>query len=156
MNNLESDPSDAKRAAPKPVVGVGVVIFRPGETGQDVLLIRRARPPRLGEWSIPGGKQEWGETLQETAHREVREETGVTIAGLRLIDVVDSIFRENGVIARHLSLIDYRADWVSGEPVAGDDAGEARWVPVADIGSYGLWSETIRIILAGAALKSAP
>ena len=148
MNNIESDPP-----APKPVVGVGVVIFRPGKTGQGVLLIRRARPPRLGEWSIPGGKQEWGETLQEAAHREVREETGLTITGLALIDVVDSVFRENGLITRHVSLIDYRADWLAGDPGAGDDAGEARWVPVADIGHYGLWSETTRIILAGAAMR---
>lgn len=151
MNNMTDEP-----ALPKPVIGVGVVVLRHGPTGQEVLLIRRAHPPRAGEWSIPGGKQEWGETLQEAARREVREETGLSIAGLRLIDVVDFVTREGGLVTRHLSLIDYCADWAGGEPIAGDDAAEARWVPVPDIGAYGLWSETTRIILAGAALKSPP
>ncbi len=138
----------------RPTVGVGVVIFRAGPQGPEVLLIRRGRAPRRGEWSIPGGKQEWGETLHATAHREVLEETGLAISGLRLIDAVDSLFRDDrGAVTRHLTLVDYRADWADGEPRAGDDAAEARWVALGEIAAFNLWSETTRIILAGAALK---
>jgi len=135
----------------RPVVGVGVVVFRKTPAGLEVLLIRRGKPPREGQWSIPGGKQEWGETLQQAAIREVMEETGLKIAGLRLIDVVDGLMPDDsGSLSHHLSLIDYRADWVSGDPRAGDDAAEARWVPLADIGRYNMWLETMRIINAGA------
>jgi len=149
MNNVGPEPR-------RPVVGVGVVIFRSGQNGLEVLLIRRGRPPRQGQWSIPGGKQEWGETLREAAAREVMEETGLTISGLKLIDVADGLMRDDkGDLSHHLSLIDYRADWVNGEPVAGDDAADARWVPVSDLDAYSLWSETTRIILAGAAMDRA-
>lgn len=147
MNDIPL-PSDQK-----PIVGVGVVVFRDGAVGKEVLLIRRGRPPREGEWSIPGGKQEWGETLHEAAHREIMEETGVTITGLRLIDVVDGLMRDaGGALTRHLTLVDYRADWAGGEVRPGDDAMDARWVPLTDLPIYKLWSETTRIILAGAAM----
>jgi len=137
----------------RPTIGVGVVVLRSGQNGPEVLLIRRGKPPRQGEWSIPGGKQEWGETLVEAAHRETWEETGVKIDGLRLIDVVDGLMRAgNGALTRHLTLVDYRADWIAGDVRAGDDAVDARWVPVAEIAAYKLWSETTRIILAGAAM----
>lgn len=147
---MNRDSSDKSR---KPTVGVGVVVLRAGQAGLEVLLIKRGRPPRVGEWSMPGGRQEWGETLHEAAHREVLEETGVTITDLKLIDVVDGLFRDaGGVIANHLTLVDYRAVWVSGEPRAGDDAAEARWVPVADLSPFKLWDETLRVIKAGAAM----
>jgi len=142
-------PTEAKR----PTIGVGVVVLRSGQHGPEVLLIRRGKPPRQGEWSIPGGKQEWGETLAEAAHREIWEETGVKIDGLRLIDVVDGLMRAgSGALTRHLTLVDYRADWIAGDVRAGDDAMDARWVPVAEIAAYKLWSETTRVILAGAAM----
>ena len=138
----------------KPIVGVGVVVLKPGDAGPLVLLIRRGRPPKQGDWSIPGGKQEWGETLHQAAHREIMEETGVRIANLKLIDVVDGLMRDPaGALERHLTLVDYRADWVDGEPQAGDDALDAKWVPVSDLAAYKLWSETTRIILAGASMS---
>ena len=148
--------NDAPTADLKPIVGVGVVVLKTGGAGPEVLLIRRGRPPRQGDWSIPGGKQEWGETLHEAAHREIMEETGVSIANLRLIDVVDGLMRDaEGALERHLTLVDYRADWVSGEPRAGDDALDARWVPISELPQYKLWSETTRIILAGLAMGAA-
>ena len=136
----------------KPSIGVGIVVLRRGTTGYDVLLIQRRNPPRAGEWSIPGGRQEWGETVRETAAREVMEETGVRISGLRLIDVVDGISRERGAVTGHWTLVDFRADWIEGEPRAGDDAMDARWVPLTSLAGYGLWTETQRIIAAAAAL----
>ena len=74
----------------RPIAGVGVVVLRDNH----VLMIRRDREPRLGQWSIPGGKQKLGETWRETAAREVREETGVEIQVLGIVDVVDAIIRD--------------------------------------------------------------
>lgn len=132
-----------------PQVGVGVVVINP--TGE-VLLIRRGEEPNKGMWSIPGGKQEAGETLAETAHREVAEETGVTVTDLVLIDVVDLIRRDaEGALERHYALIDYAARYQAGSPTAGGDADAVKWVQVSDISEYVKWSETIRVIREGAA-----
>lgn len=124
---------------PTPVPAVGVVCLR----GDSVLLIRRGKPPRQGEWSLPGGRIEPGERAVEAALRELREETGVEAGITGLIDVVDGLFPEAG---RHYVLIDYAARWVSGEPVAGDDALEARFVALDEVESLIEWSETRRII----------
>lgn len=135
-----------------PTVGVGVVIVK----GAEILMIRRGQPPRMGEWSIPGGKQELGETVRETAVREVMEETGLTIANLRLIDVVDAFGKhEDGSLRAQWTLVDFRADWVSGVPKAGGDAAAAEWVPIKRIPALGLWEETIRIINAAIAMGAA-
>ena len=103
----------------RPIPCVGVVCWR----GEEVLLIRRGRPPRLGEWSIPGGKVEWGEPLADAALRELREETGVTAELRGLVEVYEII--EPGF---HYVLIDYAAHWRAGEPLAADDADEARFL----------------------------
>ena len=128
----------------KPQPAVGTVCFK----GEDVLLIRRGTPPRLGEWSLPGGRIEPGERAVDAALRELREETGAEAEITGLIDVVDGLFPEAG---RHYVLIDYAARWVSGEPVAGDDALEARFVALDEIESLIEWSETRRIIRLAAA-----
>jgi ADP-ribose pyrophosphatase YjhB (NUDIX family) len=139
----------------RPVVGVGIVIVREVAGTPEVLLIRRGRPPGEGLWNMPGGKQELGETVREAAAREAREETGVEISGLRLIDVVDAFARQSdGAIEHHWTLVDFRADWAGGEVAAGDDAADARWVPLADLDRYGLWAETLRVIRAGAAMNT--
>lgn len=122
-----------------PVPAVGVVCLRGGE----VLLIRRGRPPREGEWSLPGGRIEPGERAADAALRELVEETGVTARLTGLLDVVDGVFLEAGL---HYVLIDYGAEWLSGEPVAGDDAAEARFWPLAEAERLVAWSETRRIL----------
>ena len=127
-----------------PVPAVGVVCLKDDR----ILLIRRGTPPRLGEWSLPGGRIEPGERAVDAALRELREETGVEAQILGLIDVVDGIFPE---IGRHYVLIDYAARWLSGEPVGADDALEARFVPLDQVDSLIDWSETRRIIRRGAA-----
>jgi 8-oxo-dGTP diphosphatase len=135
---------------PRPIPAVGVVCLR----GRDVLLIRRAKPPRAGEWSLPGGRIEWGERASDAALRELGEETGVRAELVGMIEVVDSILasRQTGEVWGHYVLLDYAARWLSGEPVAGDDAAEARFVPLTDIETLGMWDETVRIIRAGARL----
>ena len=92
----------------RPFVGVGVVVWR----GDNVLLIQRGKPPRIGAWSLPGGAQELGETVRETAVREVREETGVEIDVTHLIDVVDTITRDkDGRVRLQYTLVDFAAEW---------------------------------------------
>lgn len=127
-----------------PVPCVGVVCLR----GDEVLLIRRGTPPRLGQWSLPGGRLEWGETLEIGALRELKEETGVDAELTGLLDVVDGVFpaRPGGEITRHYVLIDYAARWTSGEPVAGDDAAEARFVSRDEAMAMVEWDETRRMI----------
>ena len=130
----------------RPVPAVGVVCLR----GDSVLLIRRGKPPREGEWSLPGGRIEPGERAVDAALRELREETGVEAEITGLIDVVDGLFPDAG---RHYVLIDYAARWLSGEPVAGDDAAEARFVALDEVEALIDWSETRRIIRMAAAAR---
>lgn len=129
-----------------PIPAVGVVCLR----GDEVLLIRRGTPPRQGEWSLPGGRIEPGERAVDAALRELREETGVEAEITGLIDVVDGLFPEAG---RHYVLVNYAALWVSGEPVAGDDAMEARFVALDQVATLVDWSETRRIIEVAAAAR---
>ena len=127
----------------RPVPAAGVVCVRDGE----VLLIRRGTPPRLGEWSLPGGRVEWGESVQACALRELAEETGVEADLVGLIDVVDGQFLGGGgQPARHYVLIDYAARWLSGEPEAGDDASDARFFTVDEALALVDWDETRRVI----------
>lgn len=121
----------------RPIAAAGVVCFR----GDDVLLIRRGTPPREGEWSIPGGRIEWGERAEDAALRELREETGCEGEIVGLVDVVDGLMAD-----RHYVLIDYAVRWTAGEPRAGSDAMFAAFVTPHDLPRLGMWSETQRII----------
>lgn len=122
-----------------PVPAVGIVCFR----NDEVLLIRRGRPPREGEWSLPGGRIEAGEGVRQAALRELAEETGVAADLLGIVDVVDGLFPETG---HHYVLIDFLAIWTGGEPVAGDDACEAVFLPFDEALACVDWAETRRIL----------
>lgn len=127
----------------RPIVGVGAVVWR----DEKVLLVRRANPPRLGQWSLPGGAQELAETVFDAARREVLEETGVEIDVIGLVDVVDSIERdENGAVRYHFTLVDVAARWRNGEPKAAADAADAAWFSLDEIMGLGLSPDTERII----------
>ena len=127
----------------RPIIGVGAIVLRDA----DVLLIRRAKPPREGQWSIPGGAVELGETLRDALVREVKEEAGIEIDIIGFVDTIDAITRdEDGRIRYHYTLIDMAARWRSGELAPGGDATAARWVPLDRLGEYDLWDETIRVI----------
>jgi ADP-ribose pyrophosphatase YjhB (NUDIX family) len=128
----------------RPWVGIGVIAFR----GDEVLLIRRGRPPRLGEWSLPGGAQRLGERAEDAARRELREEAGIEVGPLRLLAVVDAITREPGEDRPrfHYTIIDYAALWTSGEA---RPAATRRTSPGArpeDLPRYALWPEAVRVI----------
>jgi 8-oxo-dGTP diphosphatase len=130
----------------RPTAAVGIVCLR----GPDVLLIRRGKPPLEGEWSLPGGRIEWSERAADAGLRELKEETGCTAEIIGLIDVVDGIMtrssESNAAPWAHYVLIDYAARWIAGEPVASDDASDARFFSPAAAETLGLWSETLRVI----------
>lgn len=126
----------------RPVPAVGVVCLRERE----VLLIRRGKPPRQGGWSLPGGRMEWGETVEAAALRELREETGVEADIAGFLEVVDGLFPSPTAIEQHYVLIDFAARWRAGEPRAGDDAADAAFFTRAAMPVDGMWSETVRII----------
>ena len=126
-----------------PLIGVGAVVIKENS----VLLIKRSKPPRVGEWSLPGGAQELGETALAAALREISEETAVTVTPVGLIDVVDLIQRDDAeIIQHHYTLIDFAFQWTSGQPKAGDDALDARFFKLTELTDLSLWSETLRVI----------
>ena len=134
-----------------PVVGVGAVVFKDNQ----ILMIRRANEPGVGRWSIPGGRQELGETTEQGARREVLEETGIDCEILGLIGVYDAIIRdEEGRITDHFTLVNHGAKWLSGEPRAGDDALEAVFMTVEDALAHDLWNEVGDVIEKGRGLFS--
>lgn len=105
---------------------------------------------------MPGGRIEWGERAIDAALRELKEETGCSADIVGLIDVVDAVLSRRGSAGEspwgHYVLIDYAARWRSGEPIAGDDARDARFFASADLERLGLWDETLRIITAARAM----
>jgi len=134
----------------RPFVGVGLVLFRDDE----VLLVKRAKPPVSDNWSIPGGAQELGETVREAALRELKEETGLDAEILDLVEVVDGITRdEKGAVKFHYTLIDFAAEWRAGEAIADDDCAAVQWVKFADLDRYPMWEKTARVIRAAHALR---
>lgn len=102
--------------------------------GDHVLLARRRNPPDAGLWGFPGGHVDPGETALAAAARELAEETGVIATPRRYLDNVDLILRgPDGALQFHFLLAAVLCDYVSGDPVAADDALDARWWPVADV-----------------------
>ncbi|MEZ5865072.1 MAG: NUDIX domain-containing protein [Geminicoccaceae bacterium] len=128
----------------RPIIGVGVVVWRDDR----FLLIRRGKPPRAGQWSLPGGAQELGETVAETARREVREETGLDLAHLDLLTVVDLVEHtpDGERVLYHYTLIDFTAEAAPGTATAGGDAAAVGWFHTGELDELGLWAETTRII----------
>jgi ADP-ribose pyrophosphatase len=126
-----------------PRLAVGAVVFKDDR----VLLVRRGQPPARNLWAIPGGSVEIGETLQQAAEREIREETGIRIRAAKPIYTFDVIERdESEGIRFHYVIVDLLADYVSGELSAGDDAVEARWVSADEINSLAVNSTTLQLL----------
>jgi ADP-ribose pyrophosphatase YjhB (NUDIX family) len=142
---------DSRQHPDRPVVGVGVVVWR----GDKFLLVKRGKEPNKGQWSIPGGAQQLGETVYAAAAREVREETGLDIKVRCLVDVVDGIMRDDqDEVLYHYTLVDVLAESLEGDPVAADDAAAVGWFTLDDLQGLRLWSETERIIRESAEKRS--
>lgn len=138
-----SNDISAREYPVRPIVGIGVVMLKPDA----VLLVRRAKPPSAGSWSLPGGAQELGETAEAAARRELLEETGLEAGPMVLAANVDSIHRDPaGRIQFHYTILDFATGWLSGEPVAGGDVSDARFAPLEALAEYGLWDEAHRVI----------
>lgn len=115
----------------RPIVGVGAVIIDAGR----VLLVRRGHAPMKGEWSLPGGGLEVGETLAEGVRREVREETGLVVEPLVMVEVVDRIAHdEAGRVQFHYVLVDYLCRVTGGSEACASDAIGLRWAAMDELG----------------------
>ena len=131
-----------------PRAAASAAIFRDGH----VLLVERGKGLSRGIWSLPGGHVEPGEPARDAALREVVEETGIEAALLGLSDVVDVITRdEHGTLKAHYVLSVYFGRWIAGEPKAGSDAPDARFVPLDAVGAYQLTAGAQTVISRAAA-----
>jgi ADP-ribose pyrophosphatase YjhB (NUDIX family) len=115
-----------------PLVGVGAVIVHEGR----VLLVQRGREPMKGRWTIPGGLIEVGESLHEAVVRETREETGLDVEPIELVELLDRIHREEGRVRYHYVIADYLCRVTGGTLAAADDAAAVRWVERAEWNSH--------------------
>jgi 8-oxo-dGTP diphosphatase len=134
----------------RPVVGVGGVVIDNGRA----LLIRRGSEPLRGQWSIPGGMLELGESLQEGVARELREETGLEVRVGQLIEVFDRIYSDDGspqaqTLSRprfHFVIVDYLCERLAGEARAGSDVTDVAFASEEDLGSYSLTETATRVL----------
>jgi ADP-ribose pyrophosphatase YjhB (NUDIX family) len=140
-------PASSREYPARPLVGIGVALFKPG-TGA-ILLIRRGRPPAQGQWSLPGGAQRLGETAEQAARRELREETALECGPLRLAGHMDSIHKEeDGRIRFHYTILDFCALWHAGDARAGADAEAAAWVEPSALETFDLTPNLLAILAA--------
>ena len=134
----------------RPVVGIGGVVIDQGRT----MLIRRGNEPLLGQWSIPGGTLELGESLQEGVVRELLEETGIEVRVLDLIEVFDRVFPEDGAIGAeakrkprfHFVIADYLCERLGGEPRAGSDVTDVAFAREEELARFHLTETATRVL----------
>ena len=128
-----------------PRIGVGGLIINQNK----VLLVKRAAPPAKGLWALPGGKLQWGETLEQAVEREVLEETGLTVKAKEIIYTFNHItHNKNGEIQFHYVIIDLLAHPCHPHttPIPGDDAADARWLTLADLKTLPVSKPTLKLI----------
>jgi 8-oxo-dGTP diphosphatase len=130
----------------QPLIGVGAIIIE----ADRIVLVKRGHPPLAGEWSIPGGVLEVGETLRETAVREAREETGLKVEPGELLGVFDRVLRDDaGRTQYHYVLIDFLCRRIAGQPQPAGDAAEARWFTKEEAAKLPLPKDTAEVIRLG-------
>jgi 8-oxo-dGTP diphosphatase len=136
-----------KREYPEqPLIGVGAVIVEDGR----VLLVKRGKAPLLGQWSIPGGMLELGETLRQAAEREALEETGLVVRADELLGVFERIMPDQEKCTLyHYVLIDFLCQKISGEIYAAGDAADVRWFSPDELEKLLLPEDTRKVIQFG-------
>ena len=135
--------NDTRRYPDRPYVGVGAVVIDGGKA----LIVKRKYDPLAGQWSIPGGGVELGETLEGCIVREIREETGLEIEVGPVIEVLDRITRdEDGRVCYHFVLVDYLCWRIGGELRAGSDVADVRFVDPSELEPFQLASKAIEVI----------
>jgi mutator protein MutT len=141
---------DTRKYPDRPYVGVGAVIVQDGQ----VLIVKRKYDPLAGQWSLPGGGVELGETLEDSVVREMREETGLDIEVGPVIEVFDRITRdEQGNVQYHFVLVDYLCWPTGGELRASSDVDDARFVDPSDLPTYNLTVKARDVIARALALE---
>jgi 8-oxo-dGTP diphosphatase len=135
------------REYPKqPLIGVGAIIVDAGK----VVLIKRGHPPLEGEWSIPGGVLEVGETMREGVIREAREETSLLVEPMGLLGVYDRVLRDDrGHVLYHYVLVDFLCRRIAGELRAAGDAADAKWLSAQETSALSLPPDTTEVIRLG-------
>src|SRR5262245_7550830 len=134
-----------------PVVGVGAVIVRDGQA----LIVKRAHEPRKGEWSLPGGRVELGESLEEAARREIKEETGLDVEVGPMVEVFDRVHLLAGRVRYPFVIVDYLCIPRPGDACAGDDVDDVRWVTGDELDAYGVNAHAAAVIRKGLAMARA-
>ena len=134
----------------RPILGAAAVVIHDGR----VVLIRRGHAPDAGQWSIPGGAVELGESVEEALRREVHEETGLEIAVGRFLELFELVERDADGVRFHFVVLDYAATVIGGTLRAGDDAADVALVDPADLDRYAL-ADTVRRVIS-AAMQSTP
>lgn len=140
----------AREYPDRPLAGVGAVIVHAGR----VVLVRRTAAPHKGEWSIPGGLVELGETLRHAAEREALEETGLEVRAGEVLEVFESLERDAaGKVLYHYVVVDFACELIRGELRRGGDANDARWAKAEELAGLGV-SEAARKVIGKAFAKS--
>lgn len=134
----------AEREYPqRPIIAVGGVVIHAGRA----LLVRRGQPPLEGRWSIPGGILEIGETITSAIERELKEETGVSVRVLGLLEIYEKVLRDSDNRPQyHFVILDYMCEFVEGVAAAAGDVTDAEWVAEEDLEKLQLTSAALRVV----------
>jgi len=127
----------------RPITAASVLVIQ----NRKALIIQRGQEPSKGLWALPGGRQEAGELMEQTARRELLEETGLTATTLRFLQLIEPIRRnDQGEIVRHYVLAVYFCDDATGTLQAGDDAADAKWISLDQLDDYAFTGTSRQII----------
>ncbi len=143
MERIDLPPEDDRRYPRRPLIGVGAILLRRDR----ILMAQRGKQPLQGWWSLPGGALETGEALADAVRREVREETGLEIRPLGVLEIFERIMRDaSGTPEYHYVLIDYVCRITGGTLCAGDDVCAVEWVRRRDLPQLRITEGTLAVI----------